>query len=370
VTGFRAEARAWLAAVDRPAGLRDYGATPTADDLSAGRAWQRLLADAGYACLHWPARWGGRDASVADQAAFAEEAARAGLPRQFSLISADLVGPVLMAYGSEVQQERHLPRIRTGEDIWCQLFSEPDAGSDLASVRTRAVRTESGGWRVDGQKVWTSGARSAEYGLLLARTGGPGHGGLSMFAVPMDVLGVTVRPLVQMDGESKFNEVFFEAAELPADALIGAEGEGWKVATLTLGRERLSLGANAVGMFRALDDVLAAARARGRLDDALRDDVTDLWIRVWLLRATWDRALQQGVEPGAPSFSVLKLLSSETHKAIGDLGTDALGPDAVWSERDEPLVQAMLVGHAQTILGGTSEIQRNILAERILGLPR
>jgi alkylation response protein AidB-like acyl-CoA dehydrogenase len=359
---FRAEVREWLRTTARSAGLHDYGPTPTAADIPAGREWQRALAAAGYACLHWPRRWGGRDATVTEQAAFAEEAAQAGVPRQLNIVGPDLAGPVLMAFGTQAQCERYLPRIRTGEDMWCQLFSEPDAGSDLAAVRTRARRGETG-WVVDGQKVWTSGGDGAEYGLLLARTGGPGHGGLSVFVVPMDAPGLVIRPLLQMDGESKFNEVFLTGVELAPDALVGEEGQGWRVATATLGRERLSLGANAVGMVRALDDLVAAARARDRLDEHLCDQVVELWIRTWLLRATWERAIAEGAEPGAPSFSVLKLLTSETQRAIGDLGVEVLGPDAVWSEDDEPLVRRMLVSHAQTILGGTSEIQRNILAE-------
>jgi alkylation response protein AidB-like acyl-CoA dehydrogenase len=368
-TGFRAEVRAWLETTPRPNGLRDYGPTPTAADVPAGREWQAALAAAGYACLHWPVRWGGRGAGVTEQAAFAEEAARAGVPRQLNIVGPDLVGPVLMAFGTPEQGEHYLPRIATGEDMWCQLFSETGAGSDLASVRTKAVRTGSG-WRVDGQKVWTSGGDGAEFGLLLARSGGPGHSGLSVFVVPMMAAGVTVRPLDQMDGESKFNEVFLDGVELTPDALVGEEGHGWRVATATLGRERLSLGANAVGMFRALDDLVAAARDRDRYDAHLRAQVVELFIRTWTLRATWERAIAEGAEPGAASFSVLKLLTSETHRAIGDLGVEALGLDAVWSEDDEPLVHRMLVGHAQTILGGTSEIQRNILAERLLGMPR
>ncbi|MCW2904858.1 MAG: acyl-CoA dehydrogenase [Streptosporangiaceae bacterium] len=366
---FRAEVREWLRTAPRPEALHDYGPTPTVADIPAGREWQHTLAACGFACLHWPVRWGGRDATVTEQAVFAEEAARASVPRQLNIVGPDLAGPVLMAFGTEAQCDRYLPRIRTGDDMWCQLFSEPDAGSDLAAVRTRARRVD-GGWVVDGQKVWTSGGDGAEYGLLLARSGGPGHGGLSVFVVAMNSPGVTVRPLLQMDGESKFNEVFLSGVELPPDALVGEEGQGWRVATATLGRERLSLGANAVGMFHALDDLVEAAAARGRLDDHLRGQVVDLWIRTWLLRATWERAIAEGAEPGAPSFSVLKLLTSETHRAIGDLGVEALGPDALWSEDGEPLVHRMLVGHAQTILGGTSEIQRNILAERVLGLPR
>lgn len=366
---FRTEVRDWLARTPRPEGLHDYGPTPTPDDITAGRAWQGQLASARLACLHWPVERGGRDASVAEQAAFAEECALAGVPRQFHLVGPDLAGPVLMAYGSPEQCDTLLEPIRNGEHLWCQLFSEPGAGSDLASVRTRAARGDNG-WVVDGQKVWTSGAADAQYGLLLARTGGPGHGGLSAFVVPMDLPGITVRPLQQMNGESKFNEVFLDGVALPADALIGAEGQGWAVATATLGRERLSLGSNAVGMLKALEEIVTAARDRERLDDHLRGEVVDAWLGVWLLRSTWERAIAEGAAPGAPAFSVLKMISTRTYQAIGDLGVEALGLDSLASEHDEPLVDRMLVAHAQTILGGTTEIQRNILGERILGLPR
>ncbi|EAQ00603.1 probable Acyl-CoA dehydrogenase [Janibacter sp. HTCC2649] len=366
---FRMEVRDWLDTTPRPEGLHDYGPTPTPDDITAGRAWQGLLAEAGYACLHWPKNRGGREASVADQAAFAEECALAGVPRQFHLVGPDLAGPVLMAHGSAQQCDALLEPIRTGEHLWCQLFSEPGAGSDLASVRTRALASDSG-WVVDGQKVWTSGAADAQYGLLLARTGGPGHAGLSAFVVPMDTDGITVRPLQQMNGESKFNEVFLDNVLLPHDSLIGAEGEGWAVATATLGRERLSLGSNAVGMLTALQEIVTAARARGRLDDHVRGEVVNAWLGVWLLRSTWERAIAEGTPPGGPAFSVLKLISTRTYQAIGDLGMEALGLDALTSETVEPLVDRMLVAHAQTILGGTTEIQRNILGERILGLPR
>lgn len=366
---FRTEVRDWLATAPRPSGLHDYGPTPTPADITAGRAWQALLAEARYACLHWPRERGGREASVAEQAAFAEECALADVPRQFHLVGPDLAGPVLMAYGSDEQCDILLEPIRTGEHLWCQLFSEPGAGSDLASVRTRAVATDDG-WVIDGQKVWTSGAADAQYGLLLARTGGPGHAGLSAFVVPMGTAGITVRPLQQMNGESKFNEVFLDGVRLAPDALIGAEGEGWAVATATLGRERLSLGSNAVGMLKALDEIVTAARAHGRLDDHLRGEVVDAWLGVWLLRSTWERAVAEGTPPGGPAFSVLKMISTSTYQAIGDLGMEALGLDALASEHDEPLVDRMLVAHAQTILGGTTEIQRNILGERILGLPR
>jgi alkylation response protein AidB-like acyl-CoA dehydrogenase len=377
---FRAELRAWLAAAPRPPGLRDYGPTPAPEDVAPGRRWQRTLADAGYACLHWPRRYGGRDATVAEQAAFAEEAARAGLPRQLSIVGPDLAGPVLIRFGSQAQRDRHLERIRLGDDLWCQLFSEPDAGSDLAAVRTTARRADDGGWIVDGQKVWTSAGASADFGLLLARTGPPeaGRAGLTALIAPMrsagaPTPGITVRPLRQMDGEAKFSEVFLDGVALPADAVLGAEGQGWAVATATLGRERLSLGANAVGLFRWLDDLVAAG---GHLDAPRRHALVAAWIRVWLLRATWLRAVgTSGADVSSPAFSVLKLMSSTVQRDIADLGLDVLGLALVAGPRDaDPgnaeFARRLLVGPAQTILGGTSEIQRNILAERVLGLPR
>jgi alkylation response protein AidB-like acyl-CoA dehydrogenase len=364
---FRDEVAEFLWTVCRPDGLTDYGPTPGPEHVAAGREWQAILAEHGYACLHWPAEHGGRDASVAEQAAFAEECAPAEVPRQLSIVGPDLVGPVLMQYGTAEQKANFLPRIRTGADLWCQLFSEPGSGSDLASVSTKA-RHDGTGWIVDGQKVWTSGAENADFGILLARTGGGGRGGLSVFSVPMSAPGILVRPLRQMDGESKFNEVFFEGVRLAPDSLIGEVGRGWQVATATLGRERLSLGANAVGMFKALAELETTAEEHHLLDATVSEEITKLWLRVWLLRTTWERAIDEGAEPGGASFSVLKLLTSETYRDIGDLGVSALGLAAL--EEDQPLVKRMLVAHAQTILGGTSEIQRNILAERVLGLPR
>jgi alkylation response protein AidB-like acyl-CoA dehydrogenase len=368
VDALRAQFREFLDAAPKPAGLRNYGPTPTSDDVGPGRQWHRYLADHGYTCLHWPREFGGAAATVAYQAAFAEQCARADVPRQLNITGADLVGPVLIKFGSREQQKRYLEPIRTGDDVWCQLFSEPGAGSDLASVRTRAERTPTG-WRIDGQKVWSSAAASARYGLLLARTGPDKHRDLSMFVVPMDADGVTVRPLTQMDGESKFNEVFFDGAELSDDALVGEVGQGWTLAIVTLGRERLTLGSQAVGMFRLHERMVEAARDHDLLDPVLSRSMTKLWARMWLLRFTWQRAIDSG-DLTSPVFSVLKLMTSETDRDLGDMATEVLGTDACIDPADDELVHHMLVGRAQTILGGTSEIQRNILGERVLGLPK
>jgi alkylation response protein AidB-like acyl-CoA dehydrogenase len=368
VDAARAEIRSFLDSAPRPAGLRNYGPTPTADDVEPGRIWHRYLADHGYACLHWAREFGGAAATVAYQAVFAEECARADVPRQLNITGADLVGPVLIKFGSQEQKDHYLEPIRLGDHVWCQLFSEPGAGSDLAGVRTRGERTGTG-WRIDGQKVWSSAAASARFGLLLARTGPDKHRGLSMFVVPMDIPGVTVRPLLQMDGESKFNEVFFDGAELDDDALIGEVGQGWTVAMVTLGRERLTLGSQAVSMFRLHERMVDAARDRDLLDPVLSRSMTRLWARMWLLRYTWQRAIDSG-DLTSPAFSVLKLMTSETDQDLGDMATEVLGTDVCTDPEDDGLVHHMLVGRAQTILGGTSEIQRNILGERVLGLPK
>jgi alkylation response protein AidB-like acyl-CoA dehydrogenase len=372
IDAVRARIREFLDNAPKPTGLRNYGPTPTAGDVEAGQQWHRYLADHGYTCLHWPLEFGGAAASVAYQAVFAEECARAGLPRQLNITGADLVGPVLIKFGSQDQKDRYLDGIRLGDDVWTQLFSEPGAGSDLAGVRTRAARTDNG-WRIDGQKVWSSAAASADYGLLLARTGPDKHRGLSMFVVPMGIPGVTVRPLTQMDGESKFNEVFLDGVELSEGALIGEVGQGWAVAMVTLGRERLTLGTQAVAMFQLHEQMVQAARQRGLLDQTLSRSMTRLWARMWLLRFTWQRAIDSG-DLTSPAFSVLKLMTSETDRDLGDMATEVLGTDActdpTGSGDASNLVHHMLVGRAQTILGGTSEIQRNILGERVLGLPK
>ncbi len=364
----RAEIRRFLHDAPKPLGLRDYGATPTASDVEPGRQWHRYLADHGYTCLHWPRAHGGAQASVPAQAIFAEECARSGVPRQLNITGPDLVGPVLIAFATDDQRSEFLEPIRLGDHIWCQLFSEPGAGSDLAGARTGAERTETG-WRVDGQKVWSSAAAAAHYGLLLARTGPHKHRDLSMFIVPMDAPGVDVRPILQIDGESKFNEVFFDRVDLDEDALVGRVGQGWEIALVTLGRERLTLGSQAVSMFRLHERLVETARGHRTLDAALARELTRLWARLWLLRFTWQRAIDDG-DLTSPAFSVLKLMTSETERDLGDLATDVLGTDACTDPSSNELVKHMLVGRAQTILGGTSEIQRNILGERVLGLPK
>jgi alkylation response protein AidB-like acyl-CoA dehydrogenase len=365
VENFRSEVRSWLATVPRPPGLRDYGATPAPDDVVAGRAWQRLLAGARWACLAWPPAHGGRGASIAEQAVFAEECARAGVPRQLGIVGPDLVGPMLLAFGTPEQKERWLADIRTGEALWCQLFSEPDAGSDLAALGTRA-RRRGAGWIVDGAKLWSSGANSADLGLLLARTG-DGRFDLSMFVVPMRNPGLTVRPLRQMDGESKFNEVAFDGVRLGDDALVGSVGDGWKLAQSVLGSERLTLGAQAVALRSHLEELFGDP---GVDHPVQRDRAVALWVRLILLRVQFERLLASGRPLADPAFSVLKLAATEAQRDLCGFAVALLGPAALAGEELQPPTARLLAQPGQTIAGGTSEIQRTILGERVLGLPR
>jgi alkylation response protein AidB-like acyl-CoA dehydrogenase len=370
---FRDELCAWLHSVEVPDGLRDFGSTPTADDVPPARQWQRQLADAGWAALSWPTPHG-RNASPAEQAIFAEELARRNLPRQLSFVTIELAGPILLRHGRPEQIESMVAPMVRGETIWCQLFSEPSAGSDLASLRT--VATPGGnGWLVNGQKIWTSGAHYSDYGLLLARTdpSSQRHRGLSCFALPMDRAGIEVRPIRQLDGENKFNEVYLTDVRVQAEDLLGAPGDGWKVGLSVLGSERRMLGSVAIG----LDSDLW--RLREQVEDAGRDDAgfRERWVavhtRVGLLRWTWFRFLSEADTGGTDidsRTSVLKLVSSELQQEVGRFARDALGGPWALDPQHHGWRQAFLGSHGATIAGGTSEIQRNILGERVLGLPR
>ncbi|MFI5436259.1 acyl-CoA dehydrogenase family protein [Rhodococcus baikonurensis] len=361
----------WLDRVELPEGLRDYGATPTGEDVPAGRAWQRALVDGGWAALSWPEPYGA-GATVAEQAIFAETLARRHLPRQLSFVSMELAGPILISFGTEQQKKTLLEPLRRGDEVWCQLFSEPGAGSDLAAISTKAVGSD-GGWRVSGQKVWTSGAHYAQYGLLLARTDSAQerHRGLSCFAVPMDRPGIEVRPILQMDGESKFNEVFLDDVAVGPDDLLGEVGGGWAVAMSILGRERRMLGSLAIGLSTSLTDLRSAAEQRGVDDVPFRRRWAELFSRVQLLRWTWFRLLSSAADSATdPRMSVLKLTSSELQQEVASFGADTLGRDFLVGTAGEPWRHAFLASHGATLAGGTSEVQRNILGERVLRLPR
>ena len=368
---FHDRLRKWLDSVTPPPGLRDYGATPTAEDIDSGRAWQRMLCEGGWAALSWPAPEGA-GATVAEQAIFAEELAIRGLPRQLSFVSMELAGPILISYGTEEQKSRFLPAIREGDSIWCQLFSEPEAGSDLASLRTRAERTDTG-WRLSGQKIWTSGAHYSDYGLLLARTdpAAQRHRGITCFAVPLDRPGITIRPIRQMDGESKFNEVFLDGVEVTAQDVVGAVDDGWSVAVSILGRERRMLGSLAIGLASSLQELRERVERSGRESESFRARWSALSMRVQLLRWTWFRLLSSGSNSESdPRMSVLKLTSSGLIQDVSALAIETLGPEAVVGEESPRWSNMFLASHGSSLAGGTSEIQREILGERVLGLPR
>jgi alkylation response protein AidB-like acyl-CoA dehydrogenase len=366
---FAERARAWLAAnVEEP---------PDTDDLAElvawGRLWQATLAEAGWVGIDWPAEFGGRGASPVEVAIFNAEYARSGAAQLVNRVGINLAGPTLLAHGTETQCRRWLPAITTADEIWCQLFSEPGAGSDLAGLSTCATEVE-GGWRVSGQKVWTSYAQFARWGLCLARSepGTRGPRGLSLVVVQMDAPGVEIRPLVQITGDAEFNEVFLDDVFVPQDQLVGPAGHGWAVASTTLAHER---GTNfpfkeEVVHEGHLSRLFSEAARRGALDDPeLSDALVDAYVALVVLRTHNWRTLSKlarGEEPG-PESSWVKLTWSEMTQHLSSSALAVLGPEApLWG----PWQRQWLWSKAASIAGGTSEIQRNVIGERILGLPR
>jgi len=361
VDELRADAARWLAE-HRSEAPRDYGAILPPELADEGRRWQRALYDAGFAGIHWPEEHGGRGLSPEHHAAWITECALAQVPPFLNMVGCVLTGSALLQFGTPEQQGEHLRSILTGERIWCQLFSEPGAGSDLAALSTRAVR-DGDGWVVNGQKVWCSNGRVADRGILLARTGEEprGHRGISFFLVDMATPGIEVRPLEQMNGGSEFDEVFFTDARLPADALLGGEGQGWAVAMSALTNERGYIGASGISLTRRLDSMLRLG-ADG-LDPVRRQQLVDLWIRG---TALWAMGRRQG-----PVASVLgslaKLGTTELMFDLAVFRADLAGADAMLTGE---VVTTLLSAPGSRIAGGSSEIQRNIIAERILGLPK
>lgn len=369
-TSFREQLISWLDAVSRPVGIRDYGATPTEHDIIAAKEWQAILWRDGWAGLSWPLNFGGKNLPPVEQAIFAEEVAKRDLPRQLNIVSHDLVGPVLIEYGSEEQKSFHLTPILSGESIWCQLFSEPNAGSDLANIMTTASRVDDG-WILNGQKVWTSGAHYSDYGLLLARTGGSAdsYRGLTCFVLPMHRDGVTVRPLKQMDGETKFNEVFFDDVKLFDSDILGEVGKGWKVAMSTLGRERLSLAAQSTIIFDkigALSQIVS--KDETSIGKFMSLSLVDVWARTYMLRLTWLRSFAS--QENAWLSQIVKLTASDIQKSLGDVGSSIEGSTSMLLSDDSFMSKHVLYAVGTSIAGGTSEIQKNIVAERILGMPK
>ena len=374
---FREEAAAWLKAeLDGPfADIR--GVTSLVAWPERRRDWEIRLGEAGWCCIGWPVEHGGRGAGLAEQVIFAEEYARAGGPPRLNHMGVELIGPTLITRGTAAQRARFLPAIAEGREIWCQGYSEPNAGSDLANVQTKA-RPEGGDWVIEGQKVWTSLAQFSDWIFVLARTeaGSQGRDGLSLLLVPMDQPGITVRPIRQMTGEAEFNETFFDGARTSADHLVGAPGEGWSVAMTVLGFER---GASTLGQqmgFRnELDAVIAAARGSGAADDPhIRNRLARAEIGLRLLRFGALRMLSANGEATSAAGFTYKIQWATWRRALGELAMEVLGQAGeVVSGEDyafPALANLFLYSRADTIYGGTNEIQRNIIAERGLGLPR
>ncbi|HMC06898.1 MAG TPA: acyl-CoA dehydrogenase family protein [Solirubrobacterales bacterium] len=366
---FRNEVRAWL-------DENHPGATPSGGDqvrFEFEREWQRKLHDGGWAGISWPKEYGGRGATLIEQAIFSEEMARSKAPRPANVLGLVMGGPVVIAHGSEEQKERFLEPILSAEEIWCQGFSEPESGSDLASLKTKAVRDD-GGWRVTGQKVWTTFAHEAKWCMLLARSDAdaPKHKGLTYFICDMAQDEVDVRPLRQITGEAEFNEIFLEDAYVPDENLVGGEGNGWNVAITTLMHERAGLGAaSAISVRRELDELIELINKRGLADDpVIRQRVAELKIQVEALRLGSLRALTQQMKVGipGPEGSLAKWEWASANQAMTELAVDVLGPEAL--RPDSEWAYRFLRARANSIEGGTTEVMKNIIAERVLGLPR
>jgi alkylation response protein AidB-like acyl-CoA dehydrogenase len=368
---YRDEVRAWLEANKAQAPPRS-GSYEDEGYVDSRRAWQRRLAEAGLAGVTWPQEFGGRGLGPIEQVTVNQEISRAGAPGILDVIGIGMLGPCLIAHGSEAQKSRHLGPMLHGDEVWCQLFSEPGAGSDLAAVQTRARHNDDGSWTLNGQKVWTTNAHFASFGLLLARTDPdvPKHKGLTMFIVPMDAGGVTVRGLRQISGEAEFNEVFFDDVALPADAVVGGVGNGWGTGLTVLMYERLAIGfgSEAYGSPDQLAATIAAdpaARADADVRRRLGHVITELLaVRFNGYRAL--TALSRGQIPG-PEAGLAKVTMVNAAITATDLGADVVGPDGLDHESRWSYLISFLPGLKSA--GGTEQILRNTVGERVLGLP-
>jgi alkylation response protein AidB-like acyl-CoA dehydrogenase len=366
---YRAQVRAWLEE-------HKHESPPSRDDddetVAARRRWQRRLAEGGLAAVTWPAEYGGAGLGPLHQVVVNQEIGRAGVLGIFDIIGVGMLGPTLIAHGSEDQKQRYLGPMLTADEVWCQLFSEPAAGSDLAGIQTRAKQQSDGSWRLSGQKVWTTNAQHAAFGLLLARTNAdvPKHKGLTMFVVPMDAEGVSVRPLRQISGEAHFNEVFLDDVPLEAGSAVGPVDEGWSVGMTTLMFERVTIGLGGEGFGWRADrfaHALLADEACTR-DAETRHRFGEIASEFLALRFTGYRmltSLQRGQVPGAEG-ALAKVTTIRAAIAAGDLICDVLGPGGLADERFGELVSDM---PGLKSAGGTEEILRNMVGERVLGLP-
>ena len=368
---YRAKVRAWL-------DEHKAEAPPEQDEddpayVAARRAWQGRLAAAGLAGVAWPVELGGQGLGPVEQVIVGQEIIRAGVPGILDVIGVGMLGPTIIAHGTDEQKSRYLGAMLHADEVWCQLFSEPAAGSDLAAVQARAVQQDDGSWRLSGQKVWTTNAHFAAFGLLLARTDAdvPKHKGLTMFVVPMDADGVTIRGLRQISGEAEFNEVFFDDVRLEPDAVVGGVGNGWATALTTLMFERLTigLGSESLGYKAERYAAAIAGDAHARRDPEVRRRLGELCVELLAVKFTGYRmlsALQQGQIPG-PEAGLAKVTTVRAAIDAGDLIADVLGPDALAAESEWAYMISFLPGLKSA--GGTEEILRNTVGERVLGLP-
>jgi alkylation response protein AidB-like acyl-CoA dehydrogenase len=372
VAEFRAELVAWLAehltvaVIEAGRAGMDVG-----DNFEILRAWNQTLADAGWAAVAWPREFGGREAGIAEQLACLEEMSAAEAPGAINVIGVSNIAPAIMAVGTEEQQARFLAPMLRGDEIWSQGMSEPDAGSDLASLRTSA-RLEGDDFVVNGQKTWNSLGRHADWCQLYVRTepDAPKHKGISCLLVDMTTPGVEVRPLRTMAGELTFSELFFTDVEVPRDRLLGPLNEGWRVAMTTLSHERAGVARLHLSLSNRLDKLLADAKGRAALSDpVIRDRLMALYARIACMRWTTTRELQavgQGRQPSPTMGSIAKLMWSLTEQTLAELAVDLLGLEAL----SGPWAKNLASSRQSTIAGGTTEINRNILGEHGLGLPR
>ncbi len=387
LAAFRSEVRAWLDAhvIGDYASLRGRGGPGDEEvGFDIRVAWERELGQAGWIGLGWPTEHGGRGASVDEQIIWAEEYARADAPARVNHMGENLLAPTLIEWGTPEQCERFLPGIADGTERWCQGYSEPDAGSDLANVKTRAER-DGNEWVINGQKVWTSLAHVSHWAFVIARTepGSQRHAGLSFLLVPMDQPGIEVRPIVQPTGGGEFNETFFADARTEHSMVVGEVGEGWKVAMGLLAFERgISTLAQQVGFTRELDSAINQASRNGQLDDpVVRQRLAGAATGLQLMKLNGQRSMSASGVPG-PEASISKLFWGRWHRDLGELMVDLDGAAGVTTRGDDPTIEAddpypltleqklFLFTRSDTIYGGSDEIQRNVLGERVLGLPR
>jgi alkylation response protein AidB-like acyl-CoA dehydrogenase len=400
---FRSEIRAWL--VEHlpdgwfgPDGEVDENFEQTPEERRKfHEEWTQKLFEGGWICASWPVEYGGKGLSIIENVVLNEEFARAHAPMRADFFGDTLVGPTILQWGTEEQKQEYLPKILTGQISWCQGFSEPDAGSDLGGLKTRA-ELDGDEWVINGQKIWTTQAQYADMIFLLARTDpdAPKHKGISYLLVPMQQDGIEVRPITQPDGSAEFNEVFFTEARCPKENVVGGVNNGWKVAMTTLGFERGSSATTSHRRFeRELDDVIAKARDNGRVDDpSVRQRLVQQWSKIQIMRINGLRTLSDtlhGTKQAAALGPLNKMFWSEAHRDTMELALDILGPDAqiltgkasgedyipgYGTRRGRadypvtPLQASFFFSRSETIWGGTAQIQRNIVGERVLGLPK